>query len=260
VRKRKHLLATAAMLCAAVPAHAIFGVGDVVFDPSAWGELVSQTTYLIDQYHQLTATYNEMIRQAKYPQGMLARFRAPLAPWRPQTAPDAYGNLAGWLQAINAGLNPQGGWAAATQPLIAPGMTGLTAAGQQDRKTDYASLELLSGTAVHTLDTAGQAAATAPATAAVLANLEADSLSDNPDLQTQAAQMARANAIALVNARQAQTANQVLVSLANHQTVQAKMASDSAAREFAVDAVVRTQGPQLHSSQDWDTTISRFRF
>src|ERR1700751_3461139 len=53
-RKRKWLIGTgAAVLLTATPSFALFGIGDIVFDPTSYGSLVSQLTTLQTQYNML---------------------------------------------------------------------------------------------------------------------------------------------------------------------------------------------------------------
>ncbi len=56
VRKhRKFLLAGGLALATATPAFAIFGLGDIVFDPTSWGELVAQATTAYNQLNTFKA-------------------------------------------------------------------------------------------------------------------------------------------------------------------------------------------------------------
>jgi hypothetical protein len=52
-RNRKWLIAGAAVLLTATPSFALFGIGDIVFDPTSYGSLVSQLTTLQTQYNML---------------------------------------------------------------------------------------------------------------------------------------------------------------------------------------------------------------
>jgi outer membrane protein TolC len=53
-KRRKWLLGTgAALLLTATPSFALFGIGDIVFDPTSYASLVSQLTTLETQYKML---------------------------------------------------------------------------------------------------------------------------------------------------------------------------------------------------------------
>jgi len=51
--RRKLIIGGGALLLAATPSFALFGIGDIVFDPTSYGSLVSQLTTLQTQYNML---------------------------------------------------------------------------------------------------------------------------------------------------------------------------------------------------------------
>jgi hypothetical protein len=52
-KRRKYLLAGVLLLATATPSFALFGIGDIVFDPTSYASLVSQLTTLESQYNML---------------------------------------------------------------------------------------------------------------------------------------------------------------------------------------------------------------
>lgn len=52
-KNRKWMIGGAALLLAATPSFALFGVGDIVFDPTSYASLVSQLTTIESQYNML---------------------------------------------------------------------------------------------------------------------------------------------------------------------------------------------------------------
>jgi hypothetical protein len=52
-KHRKWIIGGAALLLAATPSFALFGIGDIVFDPTSYASLVSQLTTLQTQYNML---------------------------------------------------------------------------------------------------------------------------------------------------------------------------------------------------------------
>ena len=77
-----------------VPALAILGIGDVVFDPTNFQQAIQRLIQLQQQYAQLVRTYQkisaqyeQMLWMAKtLPVNMAARYRAPLSPSTNSTA------------------------------------------------------------------------------------------------------------------------------------------------------------------------------
>lgn len=52
-KRRKYLLAGGLLLATATPSFALFGIGDIVFDPTSYASLISQLTTLESQYNML---------------------------------------------------------------------------------------------------------------------------------------------------------------------------------------------------------------
>ena len=52
-KNRKWIIGGAALLLTATPSFALFGIGDIVFDPTSYASLVSQLTTLETQYNML---------------------------------------------------------------------------------------------------------------------------------------------------------------------------------------------------------------
>ena len=52
-KRRKYLLTGGLLLATATPSFALFGIGDIVFDPTSYASLVSQLTTLESQYNML---------------------------------------------------------------------------------------------------------------------------------------------------------------------------------------------------------------
>ena len=71
MRKSKKLVAVAIVsMMITRPAWAIFGVGDVVFDPAAVGQMVQQYQQLQQQYQQLKQQYEAVTGTTNYLQGL----------------------------------------------------------------------------------------------------------------------------------------------------------------------------------------------
>src|SRR5689334_6250544 len=114
--KKKFAIAVLSIGLTSFPAFAVFGIGDIVFDPSAYGELVEQLTQLEQQYSQLVKTYtmvtnqyNQMVSNAKWIVSK-ARWRAMLTPWTHPTATNTYGTTGGWIGAVNNGFAALAGY------------------------------------------------------------------------------------------------------------------------------------------------------
>ena len=238
--KRKIIAVTCiAALCSA-PALAIFGLGDIVFDPTNFEEAVKQLLQMEQQYVQLVQTYQmvtnqyqQMIWMAKQvPVNMVSRYRALATPWRLSSASNTYGTTGGWVAGINSGAGVSGGYATATQPLAAYGSAlGNIPADQLDRvKTSYATVELTDGANLGAIETLGRIRGNAAAVEAAITNLENDSLSSDPAMNTEIAVLNKINAAEVINVRNTQDSNKLLAALAEEQLIEAKRKRDAEAQ------------------------------
>ncbi len=219
-RKIAVVALVAAMIAPA--AFAVLGLGDIVFDPSNFGKLVEQLaqmerqyTALVETYQMVTAQYNQMIWMAKMvPANLRAHYRAMVTPWRNSSATDTYGTTGGWIAAINTGQGVNDGYQQAIQPLNAYGAAlSNIPADQVDRiKTSYATVELADG-----------------ANQSGIQSVENDSLSTDPDLNTEISVLNKINAANLIALRNGQDTNQLLVALAEQQIIDAKRKRDAEA-------------------------------
>ena len=86
--KRRTLVFALAALTVAAPVFGIFGIGDVVFDPTNFEESVRQLIQLEQQYEQLVRTYekvrsqyDQMVWMARQvPVNMATRYRVHRTP------------------------------------------------------------------------------------------------------------------------------------------------------------------------------------
>jgi hypothetical protein len=144
------------------PAFAIFGMGDVVFDPSAyttlghiWQEDISTGAKLIQEYNQLVKIYTTGMNLYNFSRAMAQSFRSgQRLAWMMAVEPavndyteSRYGETILWPRMMNGGpaLAPQA-WTAATVPMNAyPYFNPQAAVGST--LADLASVEAMDGSA-----------------------------------------------------------------------------------------------------------------
>ena len=243
--------------------------GLVVFDPSNLGEAVTQTGHLVTQINKaietirlITAQYEHMKYMALYVKNQY-KYRAPSTIWHVLVAPNSTGRLTGWMGAVNRGAGASGAWAdAAVQTVTSPAGLSKVAASQRERKEkDMATVELMDGTGVSAIDAVGRIRAAGPQVEHAMTLLEADTLSDDPDMNTTAARLGTGNAIALVNMKTASDTNKLLVTSAEIALVRLKQEHDAAAKALLSDGAFRTEGDVALRSQHESASdlISGFR-
>ena len=227
---------------AAGPALAIFGLGDIVFDPTNYEEAVQQLLQLEQQYSQLVQTYQMIQNQyqqmlwmaQQVPVNMAARYRRRLHALA-HVFRHQYLRHDRRLGSTGINTRPgrvQAGYAGATQPLgtygAAPGQySGRSAGARQDElrhgRTDRRRQSRRDA------DAWASCARNAPAVEAAIQNLEDDSLSSDPDMNTEIAVLNKINAAGMIAVRNSQDTNKLLVALAEQQIIEAKRQRDAEA-------------------------------
>jgi type IV secretion system protein TrbJ len=258
--KRYTVVLVILLLAIETPALALFGLGDIVFDPTSYGELVSQLAQMEQQYEQLIRSYQMLRNQYDWwvrmgqtiPQQMMNTLRTPSTPWSAFSADDAYGSLGPWVQAVNQGYGAAAGYKNATQALTAmAGALSKVPAGQADRiKNAVATVELTDGANVSDMDLLGKLRTNATAMQGAIAGLEAASLSADPNLNTEIAVLNKINVAGVLNVKSAQDTNKLLAALAEQRIIEAKRTRDAEVQainnhlRFVADEqdVLRAQG------------------
>jgi type IV secretion system protein TrbJ len=219
------------------PALAILGIGDIVYDPTNYAQALQRFAQLQQQYAQLVQTYvmiqnqyRQMLFMAQQvPVNMSARYRALPTPWRNSAATNTYGTTSGWVTGINTGSGVTSGYSVATQPLqsYSAALSNIPADQLSRVKTNYATVELTDGANIYGMTTIGQMRANSSAVELAIKGLEDDSLSSNPDMNTEIAVLNKINAAHLITVRNTQDTNKLLVALAEQQIIDGKRKRDA---------------------------------
>jgi hypothetical protein len=114
-------------------------------------------------------------------------------------------------------------------------------------------VELTDALASNAMNQVGLVRENAAATDAAINRVDADSRSNDPNLNTQVGVLNQVSAAGVINARQQQSTNQLLASIVDQQTVQAKLAHDAMADGVAI-SVASQQAAQQNTSAIWGGT------
>ena len=240
-------------------AFAIFGLGDIVFDPSNYAEAIQQLLQMEQQYAQLVQTY-QMVRSQydhlvwmarRVPVDMAVRYKAAATPWRNASAANTYGTTEGWVAGINTGIGVEAGYAAATQALgyYGSGLDEIPADQRERVKSNYATVELTDGVNLETLETIGRLRANAPLVETAIQGLEEDSLSSDPAMNTEIAVLNKINVANLITIRNNQDTNKLLVALAEAQVIDAKRKRDAETQAINNHIRFMAQGKAVMAAQ-----------
>jgi hypothetical protein len=205
------------------PALAQLGSG-IVFDPTNYKNAVLRYLQLQEQLRQLQQSYNLYLQQYQFIQGqarqlqnMQARYRAQFSQWQNLTAGDVLGNTSIWLSGVNTGDYgaARQGYGQVNKPLGSP--AGVNT--YDSLKQAYGLEELSDGSTINGIATIGQLRRNAQQLELHIKQLEDDSLSSAPDLNTQIAVLNKINAANVLLVRTMQDTNKLLAALLEQQLV-----------------------------------------
>lgn len=239
--KKPLLLLLVAFTLAIAPtkANAQLGVS-IVYDPTNYANALLRYAQLIQQLNQLRATYDQIVNQynlalqmSRNLPNMAARYATTWAPWRNAGAQDIYGNTTTWVNGVDSGALPTvvNGYEQATNTLLpyTPALLAAMPANQVQRvQSDAATIQLADGAAENAMEMIGAIRANALNTTNTISNIQNDSLSNDPNLNTEVSVLNKVNATNVLSLQNAQDTNKLLVSLLEQQTILSKQARDSA--------------------------------
>ncbi|MHB8541425.1 MAG: hypothetical protein ACYDCD_10855 [Candidatus Acidiferrales bacterium] len=241
---KKRLLAVLLVLGLCVgTASAQFGFG-IVYDPTNYANAVLRYSQLVQQLAQLRQTYAQIVQQynlavqmSRNLQNMPARYRAQFSNWRNVVAPNTYGNTGTWVNGMNTGNAGavNAGYQQATTPLLqynGQELSGMTPDELDRVKSQYASVELADGANVTSMATIGAIRNDAHNIENQMNNLEQDSLSNNPNLNTEVSVLNKINATNVLTLRTVQDSNKLLLSLLEQNVIAAKQQREATANSI----------------------------
>ncbi len=255
---RKMLVAIFAIALASTPqlARAQF-FGGIVYDPTNFHNAILRYYQLRMQLAEMQATYSEIVNNynlaldmAHGIPNMASRYVASWAPWRYASAPDVYGNTQSWINGANSGtlsaiLN---GYRRATIALETYNPSYLAAMPQaecQDLEARYATVELRDGANENALATIGAIRADAIARTNAIDNLQRDSFSNDPALNTEVGVLNKVNATGVLGLQTSQDTNKLLVAILEQQTLRAKQFRDAEAQSINQNIYGRSHAQAL---------------
>lgn len=221
--KRRIALLSLVLALTLRPAFAQLGSG-IVYDPANYNNAVLRYLQLQKQLQQLQQTFNLSIEQYQFLQsqgrqlqGMVARYRVIPSQWSNLTAGNVFGNTSRWVNGANTGDygTAQLGYGQVNAALEDP--TGVNTS--DSLKQAYGLEQLSDGSTIHGMTTVGELRKNAQQLELHIKQLEDDSLSSAPDLNTQIAVLNKINAADVLLVRTLQDTNKLLVALLEQQLV-----------------------------------------
>jgi hypothetical protein len=244
--KRKILIALFAVSFSTAVASAQFG--GIVYDPTNYANALLRYQQLVQQLAQLRQTYQQILNQynlalamSQNLRNMPERYRAQFSLWRNGRALDAYGNTGAWITGVNTGAVAGGYQQATTQlNLYQPDyLASMDAAELARVQSQYASVELADGANTTAMASIGTIREHAQNVEAQLGNLEDDSLSADPELNTEVSVLNKINAANVLTLRSVQDTNKLLASLLEIQTISSKQQREATTNTIDADITRR---------------------
>ena len=264
MKKRIAAALIAVLLCTS-PLVALFGIdfgggGDIVFDPSVYGQAVLVVSQLVKSYEELKALLDLQTWLAKVvPVNMSLRYQTIGTAWYGLSLPyDRFGNLSAWLQAVNQGGAAVSGYSSASVPLhpYGPKVSGLAPDELSKAASFYAAAELADGTNIHSMETVGMLRGNATAVERSIENLTNDSLSLDPAMNTEIAVLNKINAASVAGLRMTRDTNRALLSVLEQQIVRSKRERDAQASEINAQIVRLERGDEAKAENTATITQS----
>jgi hypothetical protein len=222
--------------------------GGVVYDPTnyhnallRYWQLQQHLFQLQQTYAKVLSHYNLALEMARNIENMPARYRAMFSQWRNGSALNTYGNTAGWISGINTGAVGGGYQQATTQLSLYDGghLSSMDALERSRVQSQYASVELADGANAAAMATIGSIRGGAWNVERQMGNLENDSLSSDPGLNSEVSVLNKINAANVLTLRSVQDSNKLLASLLEVQIVLAKQQREATSNAINADITRR---------------------
>jgi hypothetical protein len=260
---RKYCFAAAVVLLAISftrPARALFGIPDIVIDPTAIAKLTEQIT----QYEQMIQTYTSTFELWKLNFAALTSKQV----WKTfgmtllnNATPNLYGETAAWSNAVNTGTAIPQAWSNATLPLQHPGdFLATETLGTSAHLPALASVELTDGASQNSMSTLANFRQLQTENAAALDQLEQTALSDDPEANTLVGQQNLTNAALMQQMRVLQANGTVNAALLEQQLVANTYRRNLTAATLNTYAVLaQRQATAEAYPQGWADTLANYQ-
>ena len=228
-------------------ASAQFGFG-IVYDPTNYSnallryyQLQQHLVQLKNSYAQLIAQYNLALQMAQYIQNMPARYRAHVfAVAKCDLAQTPSATRARGLAASTPACFPPSTPATSRPPrrcfhTARTNSRGMTPDELERVQSQYASVELADGANTTAMATIGSIRGDSQNIQTQINNLEQDSFSADPNLNTEVSVLNKINAAGVLTLRTLQDSNKLLASLLEQQTILAKQQREATTNAINAD-------------------------
>ena len=254
-KHRKYLLACGLLLATATPSFALFGIGDIVFDPTSYASLVSQLTTLETQYNMLKNNITHFSFKSQWQTTLNALKNANVA------------NMFGETNGISTALNTNSpsasstAWKTATVPVSSSTTSYLQ--GQSvgsNQLSQLAMVEMSDSISPDCLTAVGQYRATRSSDQTANSSLSSQQLDTTSATNSEVQQLNLLNAAEAQKLSEMQSQGTMQTCLASQMTVANMQQRNAAAQDLNTAATVQQQRAMNDTSaanegSTWQTYI-----
>jgi type IV secretion system protein TrbJ len=253
--RRKWIIGGAVLLLTATPSFALFGIGDIVFDPTSYGSLVSQLTTLETQYNML----KNNIEHFSFKQ----QWQTALNTMKNANVRNLFGETNGMTTALNtkSPAASSAAWTAATVPVN--GTTATYLAGQTPgsaQLSELAMIEASDSVSPDCLTAIGQYRAARAQDAAANSSLASEQLDGSTATNSEVEQLNLLNAAEAQKMSEMQSQGVLQACLASEMAVGNMQQRNAAALDLNTAAYIAQQRAAddtsaANESNTWDSYL-----
>ena len=235
-RRNKYLITGGLLLLTATPSFALFGLGDIVFDPTSYASLVSQATTALNQLK----TIENNVTHFSFKQ----QWQTTLTALKNANVKNMFGETSGMSTALNSNSPTASStaWTAATVPVS--GSTTSYLAGQtlgSNQLSQLAMIELSDSTSPDCLTAVGQYRAARTQNATANSTLASQQLDGSSATNSEVQQLNLLNAAEAQKMSEMQSQGVLQACLASQMTVANMQQRNAAAMDLNTAAFVQQQ-------------------
>lgn len=252
---KKWIIGGAALLLTATPSFALFGLGDIVFDPTSYANLVSQLTTLETQYNMLKNNIEHF--------SLKQQWQTALNRMKQANVRDRFGETNGMTAALNTNSPTASSvaWTSATVPVNST--TTMYLAGQAPGSTQLSELAMIEASdsiSPDCLTAVGQYRATRTQDAAADTSLASEQLDGSTATNSEVEQLNLLNAAEAQKMSEVQSQGVLQACLASEMAVANMRQRDAAAVDLNTAAYIAQQRAADDTSaanegNTWDTYL-----
>ena len=254
-RRRKWIVAGVVILGTATPSFALFGLGDIVFDPTSYASLISQLSQMTTQYNMLKTNLEHF--------SFKTQWKTELSHMEHVNVANQFGETGGMTTAFNSNSPSAAStaWGNATVPVNSSASTYLASQNPNSAsRSQLAMIEASDAASPDCMNAVGAYRAARDANASSQQSLQAEQLDSDDATNTEVQQLNLLNASQAQHLQELQAQGVIHACLAQQMAIQNMQQRNAAAQDLNTWGNVQAQhtaNPTFNvtSSSTWTTYV-----